>query len=177
MSHELQNYFVLLGNSGDNAFCVKILFVVEADVGLERFFAAAQDTDAQLQWLDSTLAQADEDWVVVVGHHPIYADTDKSEAERTDMQKRVDPILRRHKVDMYICGHIHNFQHIRCDGSETDYVVNTSGSKTRVPNKTEGTVFCSDVPGFSVLTADKNSLKLNMLDKNGNPVHTVTREK
>lgn len=139
--------------------------------------AAAQDTHAQLQWLDCTLAQAAEDWVVVVGHHPIYADTDKSEAERTDMQKRVDPILRRHKVDMYICGHIHNFQHIRCDGSETDYVVNTSGSKTRVPNKTEGTVFCSDVPGFSVLTADKNSLKLNMLDKNGNPVHTVTREK
>ena len=139
--------------------------------------AAAQDTDAQLQWLDSTLAQADEDWVVVVGHHPIYADTDKSEAERTDMQKRVDPILRRHKVDMYICGHIHNYQHIRRAGSETDYVVNTSGSKTRVPNKTEGTVFCSDVPGFSVLTADKNSLKLNMLDKDGRIINTVTRSK
>lgn len=46
MSHELQNYFVLLGNSGDNAFCVKILFVVEADVGLERFFAVAESDAA-----------------------------------------------------------------------------------------------------------------------------------
>ena len=75
------------------------------------------------------LTAAREDWVLVVGHHPIYADTDKSESERTDMQKNVDAILRRHKnVDMYLCGHIHNFQHIRKPDSSIDYVVNSSGS-------------------------------------------------
>lgn len=137
----------------------------------------AQDAEAQLQWLDRTLADADEDWVVVVGHHPIYASTDKSESERTDMQKKVDTILRKHKVDMYICGHIHNYQHIRRKGSDIDYVVNTSGSKTRVPEKIEGTVFCSDAPGFSVLTADKEALNLNLLDKDGNMLHVVSRKK
>ena len=137
--------------------------------------APKQDPEAQLQWLDRTLAEATEDWVVVVGHHPVYADTDKSEAERRDMQQKVDPLLRRHNVDMYICGHIHNFQHIRRPGSEVDYVVNTSGSLTRVPRKTEGTVFCSDAPGFSVLTAGKNTLSLDLIDKHGNILHTVTR--
>ena len=78
---------------------------------------------------------------------------------------------------MYICGHIHNFQHIRRPGSKTDYVVNTSGSLTRVPHKTEGTIFCSDAAGFSVLTANKKSLNLNMIDKNGNIIHVVSREK
>lgn len=139
--------------------------------------AVAQDMDAQLQWLDSVLTDAGEDWIVVVGHHPIFAFTDKSESERTDMQKRVDSILRKHEVDMYVCGHLHNYQHIRRPGSDIDYVVNTSGSRTRVPEKIDGTVFCSDAAGFSVLTADKNSLNLNMLDSDGEVIHTVTRTK
>lgn len=139
--------------------------------------AGRQDAEAQLKWLDKTLSEATEDWIVVVGHHPIYAFTDKSESERTDMQKRVDTILRKHKVDMYICGHLHNYQHIRRPGSDIDYVVNTSGSQTRVPEKTEGTVFCSDAPGFSVLTAGKTSLKLHLLDKNGKLLHIVDRKK
>ena len=44
--------------------------------------------------------QAKEDWVVVIGHHPIYAETSKDDSERSDMQKRLDPILRKHKVDI-----------------------------------------------------------------------------
>ena len=139
--------------------------------------AEKQDPEAQLQWLDKTLADATEDWVVVVGHHPIYADTDKTEEERRDLQQSVDPILRKYKADMYICGHIHNFQHICRPESGIDYIVNTSGSKTRIPNQTEGTVFCSDAPGFSVLTVDKKSLNLSMVDKDGNIIHKVTRKK
>ena len=139
--------------------------------------ACRQDMEAQLEWLDKTLADATEDWVVVVGHHPIYAFTDKPDSERSDLQKRVDPILRKHKADMYICGHIHNYQHIRKSDSGTDYVVNTSGSKTRAAGKTDGTVFCSDAPGFSVLTADKKALRLNFLDKDGRVIYTVSRNK
>jgi len=55
-------------------------------------------------WIDSVLANAKEDWIIVAGHHPIYAETPKDDSERLDMQKRLDPILRKHKVDMYICG-------------------------------------------------------------------------
>ena len=139
--------------------------------------AALRDIDAQLKWLDATLAEATEDWVIVAGHHPIYAYTDKEESERADMQKRVDSILRRHNVDMYICGHLHNYQHIRRPGSKIDYVVNTSASQTRKPEPVDGTVFCSDRAGFSVLTVDKKSLKLHMLDKDGNIIHVVSREK
>ncbi len=139
--------------------------------------ARKQDAAKQLQWLDSTLSKANEDWIVVVGHHPVYAFTDKSESERTDMQKKVDSIMRCHNVDMYICGHIHNYQHIRRQDSKIDYVVNTSGSLTRPVEPIEGTVFCDDALGFSVLTADKNNLRLNMLDKRGEPIHVVSRTK
>ncbi len=139
--------------------------------------ASKRDYQRQLQWVDSVLTSTTEDWVIVAGHHPIYADTNKSEKERADMQKRLDTILRKHHVDMYICGHIHNFQHIRMKGSDIDYVVNSSGSLSRGVNPVDGTVFCSGEPGFSVVSADKKSLKLFMIDKNGNVLHTISRTK
>ena len=139
--------------------------------------ACQQDIDAQLAWLESVLASAKEDWVVVVGHHPIYAETSKDDVERLDMQKRVDSILRKYRVDMYINGHIHNFQHIRVKDSKIDYITNSAGSLSRKVKSIEGTVFCSSEPGFSILSASPASLELRMIDKNGQVLHTVTRTK
>lgn len=140
--------------------------------------AGRQDMEAQLRWLDETLQQAQEDWVVVLGHHPIYAETGKSDSERTDLQRRLLPILQKHKnVAIYACGHIHNFQHIRMQGDPTDYVVNTSASLSRPVSPTEGTVFCSPADGFSVISADKQQLRLSMVDGEGRVVHTISRSK
>ena len=140
--------------------------------------ACQQDIDEQLRWLDSVLASAKEDWVVVVGHHPIYAETSKDDIERQDMQRRVDSILRRHSnVAMYINGHIHNFQHIRMAGSPIDYITNSSGSLSREVKPVEGTVYCSPEPGFSILSATPATLELRMIDKHGQVLHTVTRTK
>ncbi len=137
-----------------------------------------QDDKAQLEWLEGVLSTATEDWVVVVGHHPIYADTGKSSKERRDMQNRVDGILRKYdNVDMYICGHIHNFQHIRKDGCQIDYVVNSSAAKGRDVKKIDGTQFCSGQPGFSVLAAGKKTLSLHMIDKSGKVLHTIEKNK
>ena len=141
--------------------------------------ASKSDWKEQIAWLDKVLSEADEDWVLVVGHHPVYAYTDKNESERTDLQQRLDPVLRKYgNVDMYLCGHIHTFQHIRPEGCDIDYVVNTSGSLSRDDvQPVDGTVFCSNKSGYSLITVDKNELDLYMLDKNGAVLHTVTRTK
>lgn len=140
--------------------------------------ACRQNREAQLAWADSVLSVAREDWVLVVGHHPIYAYTSKSDKERADMQKYLNPILLKHKnVDMYLCGHIHNFQHIRMPGSGIDYVVNSSGSLAREVEALKETVFCSPASGFSLITADKKELDLHMIDKDGRVMHTVRRVK
>lgn len=163
---------------------VKVVFIDTTPI-IDKYYsntgeypdANRQDVEAQLRCLDNELSRDDNaDWTVVAGHHPVYAQTPKQSSEREDMQRKVDPILKKHKVDMYICGHIHNFQHIRKDG--IDYIVNTSGSLSRPDvTPTDGTVFCSGVPGFSVLTATKDCLRLSLIDNNGNVVHQVTRSK
>ena len=140
--------------------------------------ACKQDMNKQLAWIDSVLTAAKEDWVLVVGHHPIYAETGKDDSERLDLQKRLDSVLRKHKnVDMYLCGHIHNFQHIRKADSNIDYVVNTSGSLSRKVKPIDGTRFCSGDTGFSLICADKKELNLHMINKEGKVIYTVTRKK
>ena len=140
--------------------------------------ACLQDNEKQLAWVDSVLNVAKEDWVMVVGHHPIYAETSKDESERLDMQNTLDKVLRKHKqVAMYLCGHIHNFQHIRVPGSPIDYVVNSSASLSRKVKPIEGTQFCSPETGFSVIAADKKELCLHMIDKTGKVLYTVRRQK
>ena len=139
----------------------------------------SQDTDAHLKWIDETLNAAKEDWVIVVGHHPMYAQTKKDEIEQKDMQSCLLPILQRYKdkVAMYVCGHIHNFQHIRRGNDGIDYVVNTSASLARKVSATEGTVFCSPLEGFSVVSATKQQLNLYMIDKTGNVIHQINKSK
>jgi metallophosphoesterase superfamily enzyme len=139
--------------------------------------ACKQDMQKQLAWIDSVLSTRREDWIIVVGHHPIYAQTSKADNERGDLQKRLDPILRRHNIDMYVCGHIHNFQYIRVPGSNIDYVVNTSASLSRAAKPMEGTQFCNGEAGFSVCSVDKSELKLYMINEKGNVVYTLTRHK
>lgn len=137
--------------------------------------AVKQDMDTQLQWIDSVLSVAKEDWTVVVGHHPIYAYTTKTEQERIDMQQRVDKILRKYSVDMYICGHIHSFQHLRAEGSDIDYVVNSSASLARDVAEIPETQFCSNREGFMVLSADSDDLEAMFVDCEGKLTYTLKR--
>lgn len=138
--------------------------------------AGKQDNEAQLQWLDATLKAAKEEWIVVVGHHPIYAETKKDIAEQNDMQRLLLPILHKYNnVSMYVCGHIHNFQHIRKNGDSIDYVVNSAGALSRKVKPTDGTLFCSPSTGFSVVSATKQHLSLYMIDNKGVAIHQVCK--
>ena len=167
----------------DNGATIRILWVDTAPM-IDKYRnesetypdACKQDYQQQLSWIDSVLTTAKEDWVIVAGHHPIYDPKPRRTRANARICRHVStPILRKHKVDMYICGHIHNFQHVRVAGSDIDYITNSAGSLARKVKPIEGTVFCSPEPGFSIVSASKKTLELRMIDKQGNVLHTVTR--
>ena len=60
-----------------------------------------------------------------------------------------------------------------------DYLrgVFSAGALSRKTKPIEGTVFCSNEPGFSVISASKNKLCMYMIDKKGNVLHTVSKTK
>jgi len=130
-----------------------------------------QSMERQLRWLDSALVVSNDRWKFVIGHHPVYADTDKEESERTDMQQRVGRILENRGADFYICGHIHNFQHIKPEGSKVHYVVNSSASQSRPVKEIEGTIFCNSDPGYSVFTVSADSVRFCFVNHTGEKVY------
>ncbi len=138
--------------------------------------AVEQDMDEQLEWIESVLKASTERWVVVVGHHPIYAYTTKSIEEREDMQARLDRILRQYGVDLYICGHIHSFQHLRAEGSDIDYVVNGSASLARDVKAIEGTQFCAGKEGFLTVSANDQELETSMINSEGVVLYQFVRK-
>ena len=87
------------------------------------------------------------------------------------MRERVGKILEKNMVDFYICGHIHNFQHIKPEGSMVNYVVNSLASKSRPVKEMEGTVFCNPDPGYSVFSVSADSVRFCFVNHTGEKVY------
>ena len=140
--------------------------------------AVKQSREEQLAWIEKTLKESDAKWKIVMGHHPVFADTPKSGTERADMQKYLKPLLDKYKVDIYICGHIHNFQHIQPKGSKTVYLVNSSASLSRQKvNPVDGTVYCNGEAGFTVADLSDSALHFFLMNGQGKILHTIDLKK
>lgn len=139
--------------------------------------ASKQDVDKQLHFIDSTLTVSHSKWKIVIGHHPVFAYTLKNDKERTDMQQKLNGILKKHQVDFYFCGHIHNFQHIKYDDSPVNYIVNSSASLSRPVKAIDGTQFCSDKSGFSLCSVSQNQFTVRFIDKKGKIIYSYTKTK
>lgn len=139
--------------------------------------ASKQSIEKQLAWIDSTLGASKAKWKIVLGHHPIYSGTTKSDDEREDLQKRLKPILDKYNVDITVAGHIHNFQHIKVTDSGIDYFVNSSASLSRNVVDMEGVVFKSPESGFSLCSVNENELIFTMLNKEGKILYQYKRTK
>jgi hypothetical protein len=139
--------------------------------------ASKQSMKKQLAWIDAVLEKSDARWKIVMGHHPVFAGTTKVETERSDLQNRLQPLLDKHDVDVSVCGHIHNFQHIRAPESNVDYFVNSSASLSREVVDIEGALFASPDPGFALCTVKEGELIMTFVNKEGDIIYQHIRRK
>ncbi len=73
---------------------------------------AAQVTGKQLDWLSTILEKnTDVDHVIVMGHTPIVGPVRKRSSSGLMLEKGTDSefwhVMRKHKVDLYLCGEVH----------------------------------------------------------------------
>jgi tartrate-resistant acid phosphatase type 5 len=140
--------------------------------GQKKVKVAGQRTRPQLRWLDAALAKSTADWKVVVGHHPIYSGGQYGQPGGSpELVAQVDPILQRHRVPLYLCGHDHELQHIA--RGATNYVCTGAGSKTRERCHEDDGDFCSVQSGFTVCVASPSLLWIGYRDWKGDGLHVV----
>lgn len=138
--------------------------------------AHKQNSEIQLEWIQKTLSEATEKWILVVGHHPIYS-IDGKHGDTPELIEKLNPLFIKYKVDAYICGHIHNFQHLQIPNSTFEYFVNTSGSLGRLDTANDSTKFSSKDEGFTVLSVTDSVFQCNFVNYNGTIIYQYNRRK
>ena len=130
---------------------------------------SGQDSQAQLNWLDAALQKSTAQWKIVIGHHPIYtalAPDSYGEHDTPELIARLDPILRKHGIRIYINGHDHNLQSVTLNN--LTYVTNGAGSETydqSSPTIRNG--FVSGSHGFMTVSLSSQKLEFSLIDMAG----------
>jgi acid phosphatase len=130
---------------------------------------SGQDSQAQLNWLDAALQKSTAQWKIVIGHHPIYtalAPDSYGEHDTPELIARLDPILRKHGIRIYINGHDHNLQCVTLNN--LTYVTNGAGSETydqSSPTIRNG--FVSGSHGFMTVSLSSQKLEFSLIDMAG----------
>ncbi len=130
---------------------------------------------AQMKWLEEQLASKRAPFTIVCGHHPVYSD-----ATHGDTKELVDylaPLLEKHGVHVYLCGHDHDLQHMEFQGHRTSFVLSGGGGARIYPTPEKvrpgSKVFA--VNGFTHLSLSGHVLTIRHIDANGNLIHAFTK--
>lgn len=137
---------------------------------------ATQDTARELTWLRTVLSSAKEQWIFVIGHHPVYSASPKH-GNTPELIKKFKPLFDRYNVDFYFCGHDHDMQHLKPAGSKVDYIVTGSGGEVRKTGKDANSLFSLPEPGFTLVSINGKDLTLYFINTKGQIVYSMTKSK
>jgi len=128
-----------------------------------------QDTTKQLQWIDSVL-NVKVDWKIVVGHHPLYTGGKRTD-DKMWVRMHIEKLLEKHRVDLYLCGHEHDLQHIKPDEKVTHHIVSGAGSEVRPTGMLSSSKFAESIQGFVSTTITKDSLYNQFVNYKGEVIY------
>jgi 3',5'-cyclic AMP phosphodiesterase CpdA len=133
-----------------------------------QFFALDTNKNApweeQLKWLEENLAKSSEPWKVVYGHHPVYSAG--VHGDTLGLAERLTPLFYKYGVQLYICGHDHNYERTKpIEG--TTYLVCGAGAGTRIVGSSPHTAYSVSELSFAGLEVYPNRLEIRGIDTDG----------
>jgi hypothetical protein len=80
----------------------------------------------QLDWLETTLRDAREDWKICFFHHPLYSNASRH-GSAVDLRVLLEPIFVRYGVNVVFSGHDHVYERIKPQKGITYFVSGAAG--------------------------------------------------
>ena len=133
----------------------------------------------QLSWLDGALAASRAPWKVVYGHYPVYTNGEHGGDQGVipPLRQRVLPILRKHRVDVYLAGHDHDLEVLKPDGGVLFLIAGGGGRSVRPLESAACRDWAASRFGFTVLEAGEKDLAATFYGTGGAPLHEVRLRK
>jgi hypothetical protein len=128
-------------------------------------------TRAELDWLDAEVGKSKARWKIVYGHHPIYSDG-KHGGDPT-VRDSVYPLLKG-RVDVYLCGHEHDLQHLAPESGVEFVIVGGGGAEPRPITPGPRSLYAASKNGFGVIEANKKTLTVTFVGGDLQTLHTFT---
>lgn len=135
----------------------------------------AEETE-QMAWLKGELAKPRAAWTIVVGHHPVYSNGG-AHGDTKALVKDLAPLLQEHGVQLFLCGHDHDMQHLELEGQKTSFVLSGGGGARIRPTKDlPRGPYSKDVYGFTHLQISKDRIVTRHMDANGKLQHAFAKK-
>ena len=143
------------------------------------FTLTEQEQAAQLAWFAAELDKPTRaPFTVVMGHHPIFSNG--PHGDHKVLLAEWEPLLRKHKIPLYLAGHDHDLQHLEFEGHPTSFVSSGAGGAElydlKITEDKRGP-FAGKVYGFTHLESTPETLTLRHIDASGDVLHAFTRAK
>jgi acid phosphatase len=122
----------------------------------------------QAKWLDEQLLKSTARWKVVVGHHMIRSHGIYGDQEF--MLKSVKPVLDRHGVDLYLCGHDHDLQLLKAPDDTFTCLISGAGGGARNTSYGENTKFAATNGGFNYIAVTEGELYMEFINRRGDVI-------
>jgi tartrate-resistant acid phosphatase type 5 len=127
----------------------------------------------QLAWLEEELSKPRSTYTLVMAHDPVYSDGKHGD---TTALAGWGPILNKHRVHAYLCGHDHDMQHLELADQFTSYVISgAGGAGVRPLQGKRERKFGQNVHGFTHLQVSSEALTFAHHDAEGNMLHRFAK--
>lgn len=135
----------------------------------------AEEWAEQGDWLAAELQKPRHaPWLIVAAHHPLYSDG--QHGDDTFLETAWGELMKRHRVDFYLCGHDHDLQHLRLPQLSTDFVISGGGGRgTRDLRAGARGPFAAEIHGFAHLRLGDQTADVRLVDKHGRIIHAFSR--
>lgn len=150
-------------------------FALDTDEGTTTFWHFGKRWSAEQEsWLRDALSRdKGSPWKIVYGHHPVFSDGHHGDTSR--MLKQLLPLLKAHRVDVYLAGHDHDLQYFEQDGIH--FVIAGGGGKDVRGVTARRAKFVKSANGFLELNATARKLDLTLRDSKGASLYSRSLQK
>ncbi len=126
--------------------------------------------EAQRNWLRARLAQSKEKWKIVYGHYPVFSSGEHGSTKF--LIQNLEPLLEIYHVDLYLCGHDHDYERFAPKAGVTYIVSGGGGAHLRKFKKiVPGSLIRKSIHHFLLFTLkNSNELDFKAIDENGQTI-------